>query len=152
MTPHRTWHDSSSRVTQHIFMCDMTLFYVWHDSWSRDLAACDMTHNDSSSHVTWLFIACDMTHFYVWNDSVPRGTWLISMCDMTRSHVGLGSFIRVAWLAWFFPTYHFTVLTPICGMSHFYMWHDSFPCAIGLIPMCDMILSHIFLDCTHSSF
>jgi len=59
-------------VTWPIDMCDMTHWYVWHDSLIR---------------VTWLIDTCDMTHWYVWHDSLICVTWLIDMCDMTHWYV-----------------------------------------------------------------
>jgi len=84
--------------------CDMTHWYVWHDS-----LIC----------VTWLVDMCDVTHWYMWHDSfifwrrrepfqkqlsiAYRDSWqcvtcLIHMCDMTRSYVCHDSFICVTWL------------------------------------------------------
>ena len=44
--------------------CDVTRWYVWHDSFIR---------------ATWLIDMCDMTHWYVWHDSLICVTWLIHM-------------------------------------------------------------------------
>ena len=55
-------------------LCDMTHWYVWHDSF-----IC----------VTWLIHICDMTHWYVWCHmfidmcDVTCVMWLIRMCGMT---------------------------------------------------------------------
>jgi hypothetical protein len=61
-------HDSSTRMTWLIHMCDMTHLYVWHDSF-----VC----------VAWLTRMCAMTLSYVWHDSFKCVTRLIRMCDMT---------------------------------------------------------------------
>ena len=63
-----------------IRMCDMTLSYVWRDSF-----VC----------VTWLIRMCDVTHSYVCHDSFVCVTWLIRMCDMTHSYVCHDSFVCV---------------------------------------------------------
>jgi len=69
-----------------IHICDMTHWYVQHDS-----LIC----------APWLIDICNMTHWYVRHDSLIRATWLIDrqhdsficatrrvhMCDMTHSHV-----------------------------------------------------------------
>ena len=52
-------------VTRLVGMCDMTRWYVWHDSlicmtWRTDVF--DMTN-------LWLIEICDMTHGYVWHHS-----------------------------------------------------------------------------------
>jgi len=49
-------------------MCDITHWFVWHDSF-----VC----------VTWLIYMCDMTHLYVWHDSHVNES-----CHTGRAHAG----------------------------------------------------------------
>ena len=87
-----------------IHMCDMTHWYVWHDSF-----LC----------VTWLIHMCDMTHSYVWHDSFICVTWLIHMCDMTHSYVWHDSFICAAYV-WYDSFIYVTWLINV--------WPDPFIC------------------------
>jgi len=72
---------SSLYVPWLIHMCDMTHWYVWHDT-----LIC----------VTWLIDMCDMTHSYVWHDSF--------MCVMTDSYVPwplhMSSSQFISWHTW----------------------------------------------------
>jgi len=75
-------HDSFTRVTWLIHMCDMTHSYVWHDSF---MCVIGLEHT------------CDVTYSYVRHASLIRVTrryvsiicvtWRVHMCDMTHSHV-----------------------------------------------------------------
>jgi len=120
-------------------MCDMTLSYVWPDSFicaTWLFHTCDMilsyVWHDSFICVTWLFDTCDMILSYVWHDSLIRVTWLFHMCDMTLSYVWHDSFICVTWL--------FHICNPVGGA--FYLRHDSFISATWLQYMRDMFPSH----------
>ena len=99
-------------------MCDMTHWYLWHDSLMS---------------VSWLIDTCDMTHSYMWHDSFIYVTWLIHKCVMTRvmcvtslmhtcdmTHLHL----RHDWL---------TLVTAVT-----YVWHDSFIYVSWLIHIRDM--------------
>jgi len=60
-------------LTWFIHMCDMTHWYVWHDSFI------------CVTRLTWL-ICVDMSDVSItcrMHDSFTRVTWLIHMCDMT---------------------------------------------------------------------
>jgi len=52
------WHDSFTRVTWLIHMCDMTHSHVWHDS---------------SECVTFISLTCHVTHWNVRRDSFSLG-------------------------------------------------------------------------------
>jgi len=160
------WHDSSTRVTWLIHMCDMT-----------HPLGCDRPHSrvwhDSSTHV------CDMTHPHVWHDSSTCVTWLIHlcvawlihvcgmtpplMCDMPRPHVWRDSSTRVTWLIHLCVTglIHACGMTHplVCDMTHPQVWHDSswhdsstcvvwliHSCVTGLIHVCDMTHPHVWHD------
>jgi len=136
-------------------MCDMTHSYVWHDS---------------SIWVTWLMHVCNMTRSYVWYNWLLCVTWLIHMCDMTCSYVWHDSSICVTWLIhkfnmthpYGFCWYSFTYVTTCiymadstrsytCGMTHSYLWHDSFICVTWHITQDASIYAYIYMcDMTHS--
>jgi len=133
-------------VTWLILMCDMTRFYVWHDTflcvshsyggaltlkWSpfyhaQKISMCDMTH----SNVYLLTCAKDG----VWHDSFLCEIVSIPTCDMTHFYVWHDSFqcvstnMRKRWCV--------TWLIPEWDRVHSYVWHDSFLCVTWLIPMC----------------
>jgi len=142
-----------------IHMCDMTHQYLWHDSFT--CVTC-LTHI-----CAWLTHMCGMTHSHVWHDSLTCVAWLISMCHMTHSHAGHDSFICVTWLIHLCsntPSYalildnmsdmthssvrhdFITRFIHMCGMTHSYVWHDSFICVTWLVHMCNMTHSHVWHD------
>jgi len=117
------------RVTWLIGTCNMTHWYVCHDSLVR---------------ATWLIDTCDMTHWYVQHDSLIRVSWLIGTCDMTYWYVWRDSFIHsllsrsafVSWhtytVCWIVCWIHsllsrsaFVSLIDTCVMTHWCVWHDS---------------------------
>ena len=68
-------HDSFICVTRLIYMCDMTLWYVWHDSWRT---------GGDSSHV-WMSHATQMNepcHTYEW---VMSHKWMSHVTHMNES-------------------------------------------------------------------
>ena len=106
-------------VTRPIDTCDMTYWYVWHDSficvtWLIDM--CDMTHwyvwHDSLICVAWLIDIWDFTHWCMWHDMCDLCvTWLINMCHMLHWYLRLYSLIHVTW--------HIFHMCVTC------VWHDS---------------------------
>jgi len=80
-------HDSFMCVIRLMHMCDMTHWYVWHDS-----LIC----------VTWLI---HMTLWHVWHDPLICVTWLIHICDMTHSHTRHDSFMNVIQLIYICVTH-----------------------------------------------
>ena len=76
-------HGPCHTYEYHLYVCDITHAYLWHDSF-----LC----------VTWLIHMCDMSHMcdttnsYVWHDSFTCMTRLICMCDMTPSYLCHDSF------------------------------------------------------------
>jgi len=141
---------------------DMTLSYVWHDSF---ICVTWLTHMcDSASHicVTWLTHMCNMTHSYVW-------LWLTQMWDDARGGsiavwhdsftcvwhdsctcvwhdsficVWHDSLICVTWLTHMWHA-HVTGLTRSCCCCVTWLIHM---CVIWLIHMCDM--THSYATCT----
>jgi len=129
-----------------IVQCDMTHFYVWHDSllyvtWL--IPMCNMTHfcgchenTFSAAEVwSWVFPMCNMSHSYKWHDdSCTCVTWLIFVCAMTHPHVWRDFFWHAPWecvlCCWSSDE---TWLIYICGMTRVRVtW---------LIRMCDMTYS-----------
>jgi len=139
MTLSYVWHDSFICATRLIHMCDMTHSYVWHDSFMRLIEAlcfpvgkCDMT---LWILMKWLFHMCDRTHSYVWQDSFICVTWPIHMCDVTHSYVWHHSVIE----AFFFPVGE-------CDMTPRYQWNDTFIYVTGLIHIYGRTHSYVWRD------
>jgi len=135
-------HDSSICVTWLIHTYEITHSYVWHDSFMY-VYMCDKNLTQSClqhwhyvmipSHCRqqqWRSARNDMTHSYVWHDSFVCVTWLI--------HV----YIRATW-TWLNHTCAIDTtswcprvaasssgvlpkLIHTSGMTHSYVWHDSF--------------------------
>jgi len=121
-------HDAFMCVTWFIHLCDLTHWYVWHDSL--------IVWHDSSMCVTWPIDMCDMTHSYMWHDSMICEIWSIDLCDMAHSYAWHDSLICVTWLI------------HTCDMTHSYVWHDS-RYVDGDSWSCDMTHSHA-CDMTYS--
>jgi len=91
-------------------------------TWLIDI--CDMTHwwvcHDSLILVTWLIHICDMTHSYMWPDSFISVSWLVSC-------VWHHSCIRVTWLIYIcdMTDWPWSQQSHMCDMTHSYMCHDS---------------------------
>ena len=83
------WHDSFTRVTWHVHMCDMPHS---HCAFQDSSYVC----HDSFMCVTWLVLhKHGIPHPYVWHDSFTCVTRLIHTCDMTPSQTWHHSFIHV---------------------------------------------------------
>jgi len=170
MTRSHLWHDSFTCVTWLVHMCDMTRMYVvrtsglvcmWHD-----IRICDMTRshvrhvNVSRSHV---FTRSHVCHVNVCGWHVR----LVHLSDVTHSHVcGHDSFITGGYCSTLrdFCLHLSAVLRRkmgnlrmylrlvccvyLCGMTHFFAWHDSFSRVTWLIHMCEVTQSHAW----HGSF
>jgi len=108
LTHSHVWHDSFTRVTWLIHMCDMTHSHVW---------------RDSRTCVTWPVHMCDMARSYAWYNSLTHiwmssYAWYDSFICATRSRVWHDSFICVIWL-----------LDITFALAHSYVWYDSIICA-----------------------
>jgi len=125
------------------YMCDVTHWYMWHDS---------------SLCATWLILMCDMTHSHMQCntlclcDRYCAGTWLIHMCDMTRAYVWHDSFwcvtrridiCRNNALCLFSLLLTQPDTLCITGMV---LRHDSFIRATWLIHMCDVTHFYVRQD------
>jgi len=105
------WHDSFTRVTWLIHMCDMTHSYACHDSFTCVawwfLGSTQSPRAPACGYV--IIYICNVI-IYIWCDYLIKlsicVTWLIHTCDVTHSYVWHDSFIRVSWLihtcAWWF--------------------------------------------------
>jgi len=153
-------------------VCDMTHWYVWHDSFTCGTWLFRMWDiHDSSICGTWLiylgnmfdFVPLpflfyqiwevrDMTHWYVWNDLFTCGTWLMYTWDMSLSYVGHDSFITLAICStsfcclFFFTRFWRCViwLTDVFEMTYSHVGHGSFIRRTWLINTWNM--SHSFVE------
>jgi len=76
MTHPHVYHDECICVPGLIHICDITRWYMFHDSFKIMLllvATC----------VTWLMEMCTLTHSYVYHDGFICVTLLVQMCSMT---------------------------------------------------------------------
>jgi len=116
------WRGSLICETGHIHICDVTRWYVRHDS---------------SICVTWLVDMWVMTDSHVWRHSLICETGHIHMCDVTRWYMRNDSFIRVK------------RLVDIWDMTHSYVWHDSY---ISMRHLCvrDSMLKRELKEASHN--
>jgi len=152
------WHDTFICITWHIHMCYVAHAYVWHDTFlctTRHIHMCEltdsyvyMTHSyvrhDIFICVNWRIHMYDMTHSYMWRGTCIRVTWHHShTCGMT--HMWHGSrahtmFHRetensTTWNQNKFSWFRRYAYIHGLGVTHTYMWHDSFISVTW--PMCD---------------
>jgi len=137
-------------------MCDMTPYYLWHDSPSYVWLV-------TFTCMTWLYLYCQLLHrvcVYVWRDSFM---WcdmtLLYMRDVTSRMHDMTLFVMsaaskslcvcVTWLLYVCDmtllqmcdvTSRICVKTPSCG------WHDLFTSVTWLIHRCDMTPLHVWHD------
>ena len=126
------WHDPFTCVTWLVHMCDMPHSYV-----SDALFKYVTCH----IHVGWLVQICDMSHLcgmacsHVWHVSFMWDS-LCTSADMTHSWLIRDSFVTYSWLIPVATRGYLMLQVRVCGMTHSYMWHASFPCVIWLVGMC----------------
>ena len=153
------WRDSFIRMTQLIYMCDMTHLHVRHNSFT-----CATNFFDVCDTIQWFLAGLDECPYYrwhvcrIWYDIFIRVTWCMHMCDMTYSYIGhvlihilmhipiyilvyllihilIYILIHICDITWRIPLIPWTF---ICDMLHSHFRHDSFTCTTWLIHMCDM--------------
>jgi len=146
VTALHVWRDSYICVPWLIHMCDVTHFYVLHDSFTfltRANVFTLISLHKALRSVTWLIYTCGMIHSYVWHDLFLRETWLIHMCDMTHLYVWHDFSICVTSKLGNLHLNSAALGPEVRVMTHLRVWHDSFMCDFffcetWLIPMCDM--------------
>ena len=118
-------------------MCDRTSSYVRHDS----IVCVTSLNHDGHEFVTWLFHIniCVVAICVTWLNLM--NTWVAAMCVILLDHTHHETFIRVIWRM------------RTCGMTHLYVWVDSW-CASRALPcVCEVTQSwvrwHIPCDMTH---
>jgi len=105
------WHD--------LFICVTWLIPMWHGSWTiHDVYITSLILESVSCHsfvwpVTW------PTQSFVWPDSFIRVTWLLLMWRESRTTYETLILSCDLW--------HDSLILSR-GMTHSYVWHDSFPC------------------------
>jgi len=132
MSHSQIWHALFMCGPWRIHGCDMTHWYMRHDSLIRLIHMRDVTQ----SHVTCDSFICDMWLIHMWyvthSHSVPAQTratasvtfmsetWLIHISDMTDSYARHDSLIYATWLI------------DVWDMTHSYARHDSLICETWL--------------------
>jgi len=115
-------------------------FYVWHDSFVRNMAHLYVPRHIHTCHDSFIRA---MTHGYVCHWSVKCVTWPIHICDKSPLYVRHDSFVRnmthsyVPWLS----TYDSIILPwriHMCATDQSCVWHRSRIYVTSLIHMCDM--------------
>jgi len=64
----------------------------------------------------------------------------------THTHTHIHTHTLSLQLAYDMPHLYVSWLDHLCGMTHSYVWHDSFICVTWLIHMCDMTHSYVWHD------
>ena len=159
-------------VTWFIDTCDMTHWYVWHDSfmyeWVMRGESVLLSHM-WMRHVTHMNESCDTYEWvmsHIWKHYHMNGS-----CDRRERRVvrwGLREGVSVQAVSWMIHvtrineschTYqwimshtsmshvtHMNESCHMCDMTHSYVWHDSFMCVTWLIHMCDMTHWYVWHD------
>ena len=137
--PRTILRKQSWSVWYDVFIHDMTLPYVWHDS---SIHVAHESRRRSTNHFATIKLKCVM--------------WRIHTYDMTHSYVWHDSFIRVTHENTWRSTTHFaaimsncvTWLIHMCVVPHSYVWRDSFICVnpYGVTPSYVWHASHTRTD------
>ena len=125
-----------------IHICETWLIQMWHDSVSEVKARIPCLQRIigmTNSYVPWLIHTCVIWLMHI------CATWLNHMWHEPVSEVKMG----ILCLYRIFDMTHYicvTKLIQMCGMTHSYVWHDSFIYVTWLIHMCDMTHSYVWHD------
>ena len=161
---HRSFmrHDSLICVIRLLYLCDVAVWFVWHDWFIRYIICgtwlthmCDMTAlfvwHDSLICVTWIIPMWDTTHLYMRHASLICETWRIHVCDMTALFEGYVWFIACdmshvfvgTWLIDLCKTTHSYVTSP-----HGFVEHDWLICVTCLMYLWDITHACVWHDCS----
>jgi len=99
-----TWLIHMWHISSHLMLCNLTQFFMWHDS-----------------------ILCDMTQFLMWHGRVTsRNAVFVSICDMIRTcdRTDVCDMTHMCYTYVIHVWCHlFAVYVYICDTTH--VWHDS---------------------------
>jgi len=100
----------------------------------------DMTHSYVRHDL--LIHMWDMTHLWELHEAFTMAARRTSRTSSKYAYVWQDSFIRTANM----HTYTNVERRSTCDMTHFHVWHESFPDVTRLVPSCVMTNSYVWHD------
>ena len=137
-------------------LCDMTNWYVWHDTFicvKRLIRMCDTTY----SYVWYKVLqhTCDTPHPYVWHDAFIRAIWSPTAYVWHATHTGPYMWHDALYVCTYGPvcvtrraTWSPTTSTCVCMRDLHMCVYVTYICVTRFSHICDMMRSYV----SHDSF